>query len=72
VVNWATRPLRTGIKRYGYPRYFFTNKSPDIRRLFTDTLDTLGVEWKQANAWNISVARQASVALMDEHVGPKH
>ncbi len=72
VVNWTTRPLSAGVKRYEYPRYFFTNKSTDIRHLFTDTLDALGVEWKQANAWNISVARRASVALMDEHIGAKY
>lgn len=70
--NWTTRVVSGVRKRYEYPRYFFTNKSDDIRRLYTDTLDTLGVEWKQANAWNISVARRASVALMDAHIGPKY
>ncbi|MFF5443720.1 helix-turn-helix domain-containing protein [Streptomyces sp. NPDC012888] len=68
ITNWT---VRTG-KRYEYPRYFFTNHSGDILRLFTDTLDRLGVEWKQTNAYNISVARRASVALMDAHVGPKY
>lgn len=33
---------------------------------------TLGAGWKRANAQNISVARKASVALMDTHVGPKY
>ncbi|MEV8336415.1 helix-turn-helix domain-containing protein [Streptomyces niveus] len=70
--NWTTRPVGGATKRYEYPRYFFTNKSADILRLFTDTLDTLGVAWKKANAKNISVAKKASVALMDTHVGPKH
>lgn len=72
VINWTTRRLTVGIRRYEYPRYFFTNKSEDIRQLFTRTLDSLGVDWKQANAWNISVARRASVALMDEHIGAKY
>jgi hypothetical protein len=72
VTNWTTRRLRTGVRRYEYPRYFFTNKSDDIRLIYTDTLDAVGVEWKQANAWNVSVARRESVALMDEHIGPKH
>jgi hypothetical protein len=35
-----------------------------------------GIEWKQCtrhgNPYNISVARKASVALMDAHVGPKY
>lgn len=63
-------------KRYEYPRYWFTNASDDIPRLYTDTLDKLRIEWKhRARAgkhYNISVARRASVALMDAHVGPKY
>lgn len=50
--------------------------SDDIRRLCTDTLDTLGVRWthctRNGNPYNISVARKASVALMDAHIGPKY
>ncbi|MDG4857724.1 helix-turn-helix domain-containing protein [Streptomyces sp. T-3] len=72
ITNWTTRVVAGEQKRYEYPRYFFTNLSTDIIRLFTGTLDTLGVEWKQANAQNISIARKASVALMDAHVGPKY
>ncbi|MFG2371574.1 helix-turn-helix domain-containing protein [Streptomyces sp. NPDC048504] len=72
ITNWTTRLVRGETKRYEYPRYFFTNLSTDIRQLYTDTLDKVGVSWKQANANNISVARKASVALMDTHVGPKH
>ncbi|MFJ8930340.1 helix-turn-helix domain-containing protein [Streptomyces sp. NPDC102364] len=70
--NWTTRVIAGERKRYEYPRYFFTNKSECIRQLYTDTLDKLGVRWKQANARNISVARKADVALMDAHVGPKY
>ncbi|MGA5409012.1 transcriptional regulator [Streptomyces lavendulocolor] len=76
ITNWTTRLVGGVPKRYEYPRYFFTNVSDDIRRLFTDTLDTLGVEWTQCvrggSPYNISVARRASVGLMDAHVGPKH
>ncbi|UGY90806.1 transcriptional regulator [Streptomyces gobiensis] len=76
MTNWTTRVVGGERKRYEYPRYFFTNTSADIIRLFTDTLDGLGVEWKHARqrrkAQMISIARRASVALMDEHVGPKH
>ncbi|MFE7464267.1 helix-turn-helix domain-containing protein [Streptomyces sp. NPDC057499] len=71
-MNWTTRMIGGIRKRYEYPRYFFTNLSADILGLFTDALDRVGVEWKQANAQNISVARRASVALMDAHVGPKY
>ncbi|WP_327716496.1 helix-turn-helix domain containing protein [Streptomyces sp. NBC_00490] len=72
ITNWATRLVAGERKRYEYPRYFFTNLSGDIIRLFTTTLDHVGVEWRQANPRNISIARKASVALMDTHVGPKH
>ncbi|MFE1933686.1 transcriptional regulator [Streptomyces sp. NPDC059474] len=72
ITNWTTKIVAGERKRYEYPRYFFTNKSDDIRKLFTDTLDQLGIAWRQTNAWNISVARRASVALMDKHVGPKY
>ncbi|KJY46887.1 helix-turn-helix domain-containing protein [Streptomyces sp. A1547] len=68
ITNWT---VRNG-KRYEYPRYFFTNKSADITRLLTSTLDRLGVDWKQANACNVSIARKASVALMDARIGPKY
>ncbi|WP_432059020.1 transcriptional regulator [Streptomyces sp. S1] len=75
ITNWATRLVGGERKRYEYPRYFFTNKSDDIRKLLGDTLDRLGVEWtttaRGTVPYNISVARKASVALMDLHVGPK-
>ncbi|MEU4654233.1 helix-turn-helix domain-containing protein [Streptomyces sp. NPDC023723] len=76
ITNWTTRLVGGERKRYEYPRYFFTNVSDDIRRLCTDTLDKLGVEWtrctRHGNPYNISVARKASVALMDLYVGPKY
>lgn len=76
ITNWTTRMVAGERKRYEYPRYFFTNKSDDIRKLFTDTLDKVGVEWttlaRGSDPFNISIARKASVALMDTHVGPKH
>ncbi len=72
ITNWTTKIVAGARKRYEYPRYFFTNRSDDIRKMYTDTLDQLGVAWRQTNAWNISVARRDSVALMDAHVGPKY
>ncbi|TRV79159.1 helix-turn-helix domain-containing protein [Streptomyces sp. 130] len=76
ITNWATRVVAGERKRYEYPRYFFSNKSDDIRKLFSDTLTAVGVEWttlaRGSDPFNISVARRASVALMDAHVGPKH
>ncbi|MET9608960.1 helix-turn-helix domain-containing protein [Streptomyces sp. NPDC006512] len=76
ITNWTTRMVGGERKRYEYPRYFFTNKSDDIRRLCTDTLTKVGVEWtvlaRGSDPFNVSIARKASVALMDAHVGPKH
>ncbi|MGP3771560.1 transcriptional regulator [Streptomyces sp. SDT5-1] len=75
VTNWTTRIIGGERKRYEYPRYFFTNTSADIIRLYTSTLDRLGIEWKSLGqsraAVTISVARKGSVVLMDAHVGPK-
>ncbi|PWK66144.1 hypothetical protein BCL76_111195 [Streptomyces sp. CG 926] len=72
ITNWT---VRNG-KRYEYPRYFFTNKSDDIRKLCTDTLTKVGVRWtvlaRGSDPFNVSVARKACVALMDAHIGPKY
>ncbi|MBP0460519.1 transcriptional regulator [Streptomyces montanisoli] len=76
ITNWTTRVVAGVRKRYEYPRYLFTNRSTDVLRLYTETLDLVGVEWKSCHrnrgVQNISVARRASVALMDVHIGPKH
>jgi len=58
-------------KDYAYPRYQFSNRSDDIRKLFTDTCDQLGIEWRNWGTWHISVAKRDSVARMDEFVGLK-
>ena len=76
ITHSTTRLVGGERKRYEYPRYFFTNTSTDIVKLFTDTLDKMGVEWKSLNqsraAVTISIARKASAALLDAHVGPKY
>ncbi|NUP53288.1 MAG: helix-turn-helix domain-containing protein [Catenulispora sp.] len=58
-------------RRLEYPRYVFTNASADIRGLYCWALDMVGVEWRYSNTRVVSVARRASVALMELHVGPK-
>jgi hypothetical protein len=70
ITNWA-RPRPDG-KRYEYPRYWFCNHSTDILDLCSQALDEIGVEHRRPR-WNaISVARKASVARLDEFVGPKY
>jgi hypothetical protein len=59
-------------KDYEYPRYQFSNRSQDIKKLFTDACERLGIEWRRWGTHHISVARRQSVALMDEFIGPKY
>jgi hypothetical protein len=63
--------IRHPRKTYRYPRYEFSNRSDDIRRLFCEYCDAVGVVWTRTNRWNISVARRDSVAAMDRQIGPK-
>lgn len=59
------------VATYEYPRYFFTNYSEDIRRIFTDHCELLGIRWTQSNPRNISISHRDSVALLDAFIGPK-
>jgi hypothetical protein len=71
-VNRFKTKLPSGrVAEYAYPRYFFSNLSPDIRGLFCQACDRLGLRWTQSNHRNISISHRASVALLDEFVGPK-
>jgi hypothetical protein len=63
--------IRHPKKTYAYPRYLFSDRSNDIRNLFCEYCEAVGVEWRQMNRWNISVARRDSVALMDRYIGSK-
>jgi len=63
--------IRHPKKTYRYPRYEFTNKSEDIKRIFCCACDLLGIEWRVMNAKTISVAQRESVDKLDEFVGPK-
>ena len=59
---------RTGL--YEYLSYDFTNRSADIRDLFTRVCGAVGVECRPAGD-RVKVYRRASVALLLEHVGIK-
>ena len=71
VNRFKTRLPSGRVAEYAYPRYFFSNLSADIRGLFCESCERLGLRWTQSNHRNISVSHRASVALLDEHVGPK-
>jgi hypothetical protein len=71
MTNWTRRRVAGELKRYEYPRYFFSNKSTDILGLCCASLDRLGVAHRRPY-WNqVSVARREAVAALDEWVGPK-
>jgi hypothetical protein len=71
-INRFKTKLPSGrIAEYAYPRYFFTNVSPDIRAIFCEHCELLGVRWTQSNSRNISVSHKPSVAILEEVVGPK-
>jgi hypothetical protein len=69
--RFKTRLPSGRVAEYAYPRYFFSNLSVDIRGLFCECCDRLGLRWTQSNPRNISIAHRASVALLDEYVGAK-
>jgi hypothetical protein len=66
-----TARVRAHGKIYSYTRYSFSNRSEDIKALLCEHLDLLGVRWTRPNEWQIAIARQSSVALVDQFVGPK-
>ena len=71
-LNRFTIALPSGRRgHYEYPRYFFSNLSADIRRIFCDHCELLGIRWTQSNPRNISVSHRDSVAILDGFVGPK-
>lgn len=71
-VNRFSVKLPSGrIGRYAYPRYFFTNLSADIRGIFCEHCELLGIRWTQSNPRNISISHRDSVAILDSFVGPK-
>jgi hypothetical protein len=59
---------RTG--PYSYMSYDFSNRSAQIRELFMDACDLVGVEYRAYQRY-VRIYRRPSVALMLEHVGMK-
>jgi hypothetical protein len=65
------RFINTGRGGWVCPRYTFHQVSGDIRRIFCDACERLGVHWTQAGKYTIYVSRKADVALLDTFIGPK-
>ena len=71
-VNRFSTLLPSGrVAEYAYPRWFFSNRSDDIRGLFCEYCERLGIRWTQSNPRNISVSHRTSVALLDSFVSAK-
>jgi hypothetical protein len=71
VINRFRVSLASASREYAYPRYFFTNLSTDIQRLFCESCSRLDIRWTRSSYKNISVADRRSVALLDSFVGAK-
>ena len=71
VINRVKRYEPPRVKHYEYPRYFFSNRSPELRNLFISACGSIGVEARPNNRYSISVARRGSVEILDRFIGPK-
>jgi hypothetical protein len=65
------RFINTG-RAWTHPRYSFANKSDDIKRIFCDACDLMGLHWTASGEKTIYVSRKADVAVLDQFVGPKY
>jgi hypothetical protein len=54
-----------------YPRYFFTNMSDDIRRLYCLVCDALNLQWTSTNKLTIAISKRKDVEYLDSVIGPK-
>ncbi len=71
VANWATRVVAGEPKRYDYPRWQFVNRSANILRLCSQTLDAVAVPWRRSSRTTVSVSTRAGVAALDKGIGRK-
>jgi hypothetical protein len=71
-LNRFKTKLPTGrVAEYSYVRYFFSNLSSDIRAIFVEHCELLGVRVTQPNHRNLAVSHRASVAILEQLVGPE-
>jgi hypothetical protein len=83
IIDWYPEEFLTGlvhsdgcrclnrVEKYSYPRYFFSNRSSDIRTLFVVACGLVGIDARRAGSFQVSVARRGDVALLDTFIGPK-
>jgi hypothetical protein len=71
-INRFRKELPSGrTASYAYVRYFFTNLSDDIRQIFCEHCELLGIRCTRSSFKNVSVSHRDSVAILEEFVGPK-
>jgi len=61
----------SGGKTREYVRYSFSNRSDDIKAMFSDACRALGIHCAPAGSREIAISRRADVLRMEEFVGPK-
>jgi len=83
IVEWCPEAFLTGlihsdgcrfinrVGKYAYARYMFSNRSGEILSLFSMACGLVGADARRAGACNVSVARRASVEILDSFIGPK-
>jgi hypothetical protein len=54
-----------------YPRYQFSNESLDIRNIFIDACERLGIHWTTPTHKVVSISRRPDVDTLDGFIGPK-
>lgn len=64
------RFINTGRKNWRCPRYSFSNRSDDIREIFCQACELLGLRWTTC-PYTVYVSRRDDVAILDGFIGPK-
>ena len=71
-INRFKTKLPSGrVAEYAYPRWFFSNLSADIRGLFCATASRSGCAGRSRTTATSRSSHRDSVAVLDEHIGPK-
>jgi hypothetical protein len=70
--RFSTRLPSGRVAEYAYVRYFFSKLSADIRQIFRDPCELLGIRVTQSNLRNLSVSHRTSVAILEHVSGRSH
>lgn len=62
---------RNVVKGKSYPRYSFSNESHDIKGIFLDACEQVGLRWTTPNHKVVALSRRSDVERLDSFIGPK-